>query len=139
MCREDGESLSYSSWADRGWCRFEQIATEFRERTFKSSVSIAIKSPNHISLGGRTLGLSKTPCTGEFGHESDRAKVGKVVVQMIWNKLQHLLKAGHVKGNRFLLNTQGRYLEGVDEDPVQGLVPFFTQSLTLLLIQKASL
>ena len=129
MRGKDGGSLSYSSWADRGWCRFEQMATEFRESTFKSSFSIAIKSPSHVNLGDRTLGLSKAPCTGEFGHESDRAKVGKVVVQMIWNKLQHLLRAGDIKGYRFLLNTQGRYLEGVDEDPIQGLIPSFHTEL----------
>ena len=105
------------------------MATEFRESTFKSSFSIAIKSPSHVNLGDRTLGLSKAPCTGEFGHESDRAKVGKVVVQMIWNKLQHLLRAGDIKGYRFLLNTQGRYLEGVDEDPIQGLIPSFHTEL----------
>ncbi|CAE7687741.1 unnamed protein product, partial [Symbiodinium sp. CCMP2456] len=65
-------------------------------------------------------------CAGLFTLETDRARVGRVLVQMVWKKLQYYLEQGDLHNFRYLLSTQDICcLSGLGFLPLEGLMPGF--------------
>ena len=118
----EGHNLDQSTWAARGWCRLEQLANHLAR---DDGISILIKTADYPTLAYNTNGLSQPPGMGDFSFESDRERVGQVISGMIWKKLHSLLDKGEFAKYRFLLNLQGYYLQGCDQQAFQGLVPGF--------------
>jgi len=118
----DGRSLNYSTWEARGWCRLEYMA---RQLAREDGSIICIKTPHHQALAVDLHGVLKAPGTGEFSFEGDRAKVGRVVLQMVWQKLQSLLNSGDLHSYRLLLNLHRFHLQGFGLEPIQSLVSGF--------------
>eukprot|EP00438_Fugacium_kawagutii_P033843 Skav231495 [mRNA] locus=scaffold354:95433:97148:- [translate_table: standard] len=119
----DGHMLSESTWAHRGWCRLERMA---RELARDDGFIITVQTASHPTLAWRVYDVSQAPGNGEFSFEEDRARVGQVILKMVWNKLQNLLATGDFHGYRFLLNLHHLHFEGVPGlDPIVGLMPGF--------------
>ena len=67
-----------------------------------------------------------SPGAGLFTLETDRARVGRVLVQMVWKKLQCHLEQGDMHNFRYLLSTQDICcLSGLGFLPLEGLMPGF--------------
>eukprot|EP00438_Fugacium_kawagutii_P024121 Skav222757 [mRNA] locus=scaffold600:111323:113131:+ [translate_table: standard] len=119
----DGHTLSESTWARRGWCRLERMA---RELARDDGFIITIQTASHPTLAWNMNEVIQAPGNGEFSFEEDRARVGQVILRMVWNKLQNLVATGDVHGYRFLLNLHHLHFEGVPGlDRILGLVPGF--------------
>ena len=113
--------LSHSTWATRGWCRLEFMARHLAQ---VDGFIITIKTPQHPTLAWNLQGLPKAPGLGHFSFEGDKKEVSKLLVQMVWSKLQNLLSIGDLHNYRFLLNLHHLYFAGMSEDSVESLVPF---------------
>ncbi|CAE7447877.1 ANKRA2 [Symbiodinium microadriaticum] len=119
---EQRESLSYETWAGRGWCRAEKMAQDLAARN--DSCTIIIESSTHAKLNDDLLRLP--PAMGTFTVESDRTRIGHMLVQMIWNKLWYYRERGDLHNYRLLLNEQkSRWFQGLSMDPIDGLVEGF--------------
>eukprot|EP00438_Fugacium_kawagutii_P009749 Skav220217 [mRNA] locus=scaffold1600:140995:142710:- [translate_table: standard] len=119
----DGHMLSESTWAHRGWCRLERMA---RELARDDGFIITVQTASHPTLAWSVNDVSHAPGNGEFSFEEDRARVGQVILKMVWNKLQHLVACGDFHAYRFLLNLHHLHFEGVPGlDPILGLIPSF--------------
>jgi len=120
---EDGHTLSHSSWEERGWCRMEQMA---RELARNDGFIITVQTATHPSLAWNMHGVGKAPGNGEFSFEVDRERVGRVILRMVWTKLQYGLANGELHNYRFLLSLHRKHFEGVPGlHPVEGLVSGF--------------
>eukprot|EP00439_Symbiodinium_sp_Y106_P012605 s7795_g1.t2 len=117
---DQGRMLSQSSWAQRGWCRTERLARDLAARD--DGFMIVIESPVHQSLVFEVNRSMEAPGLGKFTYEADRQKVGRVIIQLVWNKLHHYLARGDLHKYRFLLNQQAACL---NIDPIDGLAPGF--------------
>eukprot|EP00438_Fugacium_kawagutii_P006767 Skav201392 [mRNA] locus=scaffold296:174361:176130:+ [translate_table: standard] len=119
----DGYTLSESTWARRGWCRLERVA---RELARDDGFVITVQTASHPTLAWNVTEVVQAPGNGDFSFEEDRARVGQVILRMVWNKLQNLIDTGDFHGYRFLLNLHHLHFEGVPGlDPIVGLVPGF--------------
>ena len=118
----DGSILSYSSWATRGWCRLELMARQLKR---EDGYIITVQAPKNSSLAWNYVGAGEAPGQGCFSFGEDKAQVGRVVLEMLWRKLQQLLETKELLKYRFLLNIQHKYLQGLELDPIEGLVPGF--------------
>eukprot|EP00439_Symbiodinium_sp_Y106_P047492 s709_g6.t1 len=66
------------------------------------------------------------PGLGKFSVESDRSRIGRVILQMVWKKLLYFLEQGDLHNYRFLLNQQAAFFfANTDIDPIDALVPYF--------------
>ena len=74
-------------------------------------------------VGRVPLALHKPPGRGTFAFAEDRNWVALVMRRMIRSKLQHYLKYYDFHSYRFLCNIQHHYLEGLEVDPIEGLLP----------------
>jgi len=116
--------LSHSTWAQRGWCRLERLASELAPRS--SGFLIVVESPESMTLVDNRPAFLNAPGGGDFTVESDRARIGHCVYQLLWNKLQQHLQDGDMHGYRFLLNRQVLgCLKNLSVVPVEGLIPNF--------------
>eukprot|EP00439_Symbiodinium_sp_Y106_P053241 s1189_g7.t1 len=88
------------------------------------SCTIIIESPTHAKLHFHLL--RSPPAMGTFTVESDRTRIGQMLVQMVWNKLLYYREAGDMHSYRLLLNEQkSRWFQGLSMDPIDGLVEGF--------------
>ena len=117
MCHH-GRSLTYATWAARGWCRLEHMAAQL---TKSVGCHIIITTPQHVTLGWDVNGLCKAPTSGQFSVEEDRSRIHQVVLQMLWGKLQGLLANNKLHQYRFLFNL-ARFCGCTD---IPSLVPSF--------------
>lgn len=118
------QMLNHSSWAERGWCRTERVARELAVRDDGFVVIVESETQQHVmSSLHRHL---DSPGAGLFTLETDRARVGRVLVQMVWKKLQYHLEEGDMHNFRYLLSTQDICcLSGLGFLPLEGLMPGF--------------
>ncbi|CAE7214006.1 Ankrd28 [Symbiodinium microadriaticum] len=118
------QMLNHSSWAERGWCRTERVARELAVRDDGFVVIVESETQQHVmSSLHRHL---DSPGAGLFTLETDRARVGRVLVQMVWKKLQCHLEQGDMHNFRYLLSTQDICcLSGLGFLPLEGLMPGF--------------
>ena len=126
VSHEDGKTLGYSTWAGRGWCRLELMARELQR---EDGYIITVREASYPTLAWNNLGVGKAPTRGEFSFEEDREKVGAVLLQMLWSKLHRLLESRSLPNFRFLLNIHQKYLEGMNVQPIEGLIPGFSTEL----------
>ena len=112
--------LSYSTWAARGWCRLEFMARHLAQ---VDGFIITIKTPQDPTLAWNLQGLPRAPGLAQFSFEGDKKEVSKLLVRMVWSKLQYLLRIGDLHNYRFLLNLHHLFFSGMKEDPVESLVP----------------
>ncbi|CAE7365507.1 Kidins220 [Symbiodinium natans] len=116
--------LGEHTWAERGWCRTERLARELAARGDGFAFVIQSSTHQHLVLNGvRHL---DAPGSGQFTVASDRTKIGRVILQMVWKKLLYLLEQGDLHNYRFLLNTQARCcFRNLNTAPIESLVPAF--------------
>ena len=112
--------------AGRGWCRLELMARELQR---EDGYIITVREASYPTLAWNHRGVGKAPTRGEFSFEEDREKVAAVLLQMLWSKLHRLLEKGSLPNFRFLLNIHQKYLEGMNVQPIEGLVPGFSTEL----------
>ena len=60
---------------------------------------------------------------GEFGVAQDRQKLAPVMLKILMQKLHHCLRVGDLPGFRRHFNLQTIYLQGLEIEPVTGLLP----------------
>eukprot|EP00438_Fugacium_kawagutii_P029733 Skav215787 [mRNA] locus=scaffold3885:11859:13658:+ [translate_table: standard] len=119
---KEGHTLSPDSWAERGWCRLENMARRFgREDGFVISVQVAGNPTLAQDIGGVAL----APGKGLFSVDEDRDRFRPVLQQMLWSKLHSLLFKGDFHNYRFLLNLQEHAYGGLGIQPLEGLIPNF--------------
>ncbi|CAE7216813.1 ANKRA2 [Symbiodinium sp. CCMP2592] len=117
--------LGQHSWAERGWCRTERLARELAAR--RDGAAIVIESGVHQYLMIDARKYLDAPGAGHFTLESDRPRVARALLQMVWKKLLCLLEQGDWHNYRFLLNTQSTCcFKGLDVMPLEGLIPGFS-------------
>ena len=115
--------LSYASWSDRGWCRLERMA---RALARDDGFVIRVEDTDTPTLFGReVLSLYKAPGRGSFAIETDKFAIAPVLLRMIQQKLQSYLDNKDFHKYRFLLSMQRHYLDGLEVDEVEGLIPGF--------------
>ena len=113
--------LDHRSWASRGWCRSERMARELSLRNHGHI--IVIHGAHHQRSMFSSNSHLEAPGMGEFTEESDRPRISRIILRMLWDKLLHLLQEGDLLGYRFLLNTQAAcYLKGLDTSPIEALM-----------------
>ncbi|CAK9097496.1 Serine/threonine-protein phosphatase 6 regulatory ankyrin repeat subunit B [Durusdinium trenchii] len=126
--QEQRQMLNYSTWATRGWCRLERLARELARR--EDGYILIAESPYHIFLEWQPNAQAKAPGSGQFSVEADRARVGKLLLKMVWSKLLYYLERGEFNSYRFQLNLQRvGCLEGLEMQPIEGLVPNFSTDI----------
>ncbi|CAE7949711.1 Ankrd28, partial [Symbiodinium sp. KB8] len=105
-------------------CRTERVARELAVRDDGFVVIVESETQQHVmSSLHRHL---DSPGAGLFTLETDRARVGRVLVQMVWKKLQCHLEQGDMHNFRYLLSTQDICcLSGLGFLPLEGLMPGF--------------
>ncbi|CAE7838253.1 unnamed protein product [Symbiodinium sp. CCMP2592] len=120
--------LSLQTWRERGWCRAERVARELAARN--DGYTIAVESARHVKMIFDVQNAQGAPGNGEFTCEADRTKIGRMMVQMVWNKLGYYLEKEDLHNYRLLLNEQKAFfLQGLDVEPVDGLVPGFSGAM----------
>ena len=108
--------------APSGWCRAEKMAVDLAARS--DSCTIIIESQTHAKLHFQLL--RSPPAMGTFTVESDRTRIGQMLVHMVWEKLNYYLEAGDMHNYRLLLNEQkSRWFQGLSMDPIDGLLEGF--------------
>lgn len=123
----EGHLLSCSTWSSRGWCRLEKTV---RDLAREDGYIITVTSPNHLNLGWNMHGVGKAPGLGSFSFEDDRARVGQVVLSLIWAKLQDSLREKDLHKYRFLLNLHHFHFAGIEGlDRVESLIPDFSSDI----------
>jgi len=87
---------------------------------------ISVQTASHPTLAWNLSGMAKAPGSGEFSFETDRHRVGQVILRMLWSKLHYHLANGELHNYRFLLSGHRKQFEGVpDLHPIEGLVSGF--------------
>jgi len=120
--------LSLQTWRERGWCRAERVARELAARN--DGYTIAVESARHVKMIFDVQNAQGAPGNGEFTREGDRTKIGRMMVQMVWNKLGYYLETEDLHNYRLLLNEQKAFfLQGLDVEPMDGLVPGFSGAM----------
>eukprot|EP00439_Symbiodinium_sp_Y106_P064731 s136_g10.t1 len=118
------EIIDKESLNRRAWCRSERLARELGERG--DGQAVVIESAGHLSLVISTQLHLDAPGAGELTFEQDRPRIRRLVLQMVWKKLLYFLERGDLHSYRFLLNKQyGCCLQGLDTQPLEGLIPDF--------------
>ncbi|CAE7654007.1 unnamed protein product [Symbiodinium sp. CCMP2592] len=122
--RDQQRTLSHATWGERGWCRTERAARELS--THRGGYVIIVESAAHQTLLWAGKSMRDAPGEGEFTLDGDRARIGRLVTQMVWSKLFYYLEHGQFHNYRFLLNAQAaQYFRSLDVEPIDGLVPGF--------------
>ena len=92
--------------------------------------TIAVESARHVKMIFDVQNAQGAPGNGEFTREGDRTKIGRMMVQMVWNKLGYYLETEDLHNYRLLLNEQKAFfLQGLDVEPMDGLVPGFSGAM----------
>lgn len=116
--------MSYKTWSDRGCCRLEMMV---RALARDDGIVILVEDAKMPTLCGRAvLALHKAPGRGDFAKQSDKTVIAPVSTQMIRQKLQYYLERRDFHRYRFLPSMQSHYLDGLEVDEVEGLMPGFT-------------
>ncbi|CAE7515303.1 R11A8.7 [Symbiodinium natans] len=143
--KDQGLVLSEATWAERGWCSLTIIAvvhllmlfwldlsgffTEFggeEEHRLLDGCILVVESAMRQTLALHTSRSIDAPGLGKFSVESDRSRIGRVILQMVWKKLLYFLEQGDLHNYRFLLNQQAAFFfTNTDIDPIDALVPYF--------------
>jgi len=119
-----GQTLSWMSWAERGWCRTERLARELATRN--DGFIIVIESAMHQGLIFTANSMLDAPGLGKFTFPADSDRITPAIFQLVWHKLLFYLDHGDVHRYRLLLNShKGRCFQGLDVDRIEGLVPGF--------------
>ena len=119
---DSGRTLSQATWGERGWCRTERVARELAAR--KGGYMIVVESPTLQTLIWEGNRLRDAPGSGRFTRDADRAKIGRMMVKMVWTKLSYYLQQQDLHNYRLLLNSQkSRFFRDTDVEPVSGLLP----------------
>ena len=102
-------------------------------------IVILVEDAKMPTLCGRAvLALHKAPGRGDFAKQSDKTLIAPVLTQMIRQKLQYYLERDFHR-YRFLLSMQRHYLDGLEVDEVEGLMPGFKSSSSMRLPLRTSL
>ncbi|CAE7228340.1 caiap [Symbiodinium sp. CCMP2456] len=122
--KDQGFVLSEATWAERGWCRAERLARKLAAR--EDGCILVVESAMRQTLALHTARPIDAPGLGKFSVESDRSRIGRVILQMVWKKLLYFLEQGDLHNYRFLLNQQAAFFfANTDIDPIDALVPYF--------------
>ena len=122
---EDGSYLSFSTWAQRGWCRLEKMARDLtREDGYLISLELALKP----TLAPIWIGPWNAPGRGDFSLEADRKGLSPVLQRLIWTRLHNSLLQKDLPSYRLLLNRQRQCLDGL-ADPLDAFVPGFSTEI----------
>ena len=115
--------LTHKTWSDRGWCRLERMARALgREDGFV----FRVEDTSTPTLCGRTiLALHKAPGRGMFAYPDDKRWIAPVMVRLVRHKLQYYLHIKDMHRYRFLMSVQHHYLDGLDVQLVENLIPGF--------------
>ena len=112
----EGKVLSFSSWANRGWCRLERASRALSE----NDSWVVIKSPAALEVAGTALSWGSVG-EGEFTVQGDIAKIAPVMEAIVKRKLILSLQAGDFPSYRRHLNLQAVHLRGLNVEPVSVL------------------
>ncbi len=117
----EGTVLGYDSWSDRGWCRLERMA---RALARDDGLVIRVDDADHPTLCGKEfLNQHKPPGRGQFTVDDDKIKISGVLVRMLEKKLLNYLDSKNFEKYRFWLSISHLYLDGLDVEPIEGLIP----------------
>lgn len=117
----EGTVLGYNSWSDRGWCRLERMA---RALARDDGLVIRVDDADHPTLCGKEfLNQHKPPGRGQFTFDEDKTKISEVLVRMLEKKLLNYLDSKNFEKYRFWLSISHLYLDGLDVEPIEGLIP----------------
>eukprot|EP00438_Fugacium_kawagutii_P032357 Skav234860 [mRNA] locus=scaffold840:125302:126576:- [translate_table: standard] len=119
---EEGHTLSPDSWAERGWCRLENMA---RRLSREDGFVISVQVPGNPTLAQDIGGVGLAPGRGLFSEDGDRDRFRPLLQQMLWSKLHNLLFKKDFHNYRFLLNLQGHAYDGLAIQPLECLIPNF--------------
>eukprot|EP00929_Paragymnodinium_shiwhaense_P112827 TRINITY_DN8109_c0_g1_i2.p1 TRINITY_DN8109_c0_g1~~TRINITY_DN8109_c0_g1_i2.p1 ORF type:complete len:407 (+),score=70.89 TRINITY_DN8109_c0_g1_i2:875-2095(+) len=95
------------SYYDRGWCRTEVAAWALSGAFGRPG--ICAWAPGSAVEGGVIQWLLHPPCTGDFGVQSDKARVDSLIHHMLTTRMDQLLDAGNLKTWRILKAISGYY------------------------------
>ncbi|CAJ1386850.1 unnamed protein product [Effrenium voratum] len=114
--------LSFSSWAERGWCRLERTICELSEGSW-----IVIKGVDRLELVVGSQSLSSPICEGEFAVASDKLGFGPVLFAALRRRMRQALSRHDFVTYRVVRSLQSVYLRGLatelEMDDVPGFVP----------------
>ncbi|CAE7595601.1 ANK2 [Symbiodinium sp. CCMP2456] len=124
----EGHTHSPSSWAKRGWCRFERAVREM------SGSWILVQGPRTMEVLAQPQIVNSyggAPGEGNFAEEVDKALIAEVLPEVLREQMMSSLRAGDVVAYRVHLNLQSvlfRGLEGAKH--ISDVVPGFEPSPT---------
>lgn len=116
---QDKEILRMSTWQTRGWCLAEAAVWELASDI---KFMLRIESAHHQTLTAQLAMLLSPPGLGDFSIESDRARIGDVLQEIIRRKLVSCLQRKDWHGYRYLLNQQTVRLRGLPTQAVPGFL-----------------
>ena len=123
---QNGHTVSFQTWSERGWCRMERMARDLlRNDGILIQVQVASRPIIVPANTGGVGSASRAPGKGEFTVESDRGRIGRLVNRLLFHKLQFFLSIGDFHNYRFLFNMQQLCLEGLGVGRIEALVPGF--------------
>ncbi|CAJ1383331.1 unnamed protein product [Effrenium voratum] len=115
--------LSFSSWAERGWCRLERTICELSEGSW-----IVVKGVDRLELVVGSQSLTSPICEGEFAVASDKLRFGPVLLAALRRRMQQALSRHDFVTYRVVRSLQNVYLRGLAAVPEMDDVPGFVPS-----------
>lgn len=110
VMHEDGASLDYLSWKRRGWCRMERLARVLR--CGDTCVFVVRRQNSVLEVGAQDYVFDPVG-TGEFGCETDRARLAGIVRGLFLDKLNSHLSRRLITDYHSTLALRSALLEGM--------------------------
>ncbi|CAE7632747.1 unnamed protein product, partial [Symbiodinium sp. CCMP2456] len=116
--------LNKHTWAERGWCRLEQVCKEF---SMQEATCDAIDIQSSIfQTRAPSYNWVKQPVgEGFFTVDADRRRIAPVLRDMVSTKMRSYLLKAKFHDYRLMLNLQAVHFRGLPLNPIDDLIPCF--------------
>ncbi|CAE7740635.1 unnamed protein product [Symbiodinium sp. CCMP2592] len=114
--------LNKHTWAERGWCRLEQVCKEFSIQD-ASCDSIDIQSSIFQTRAPSYNWIKQPVGEGFFTVDADRQRIAPVLRDMVSTKMTSYLLKAKFHDYRLLLNLQPVHFRGLPLNPIDDLIP----------------
>ncbi|CAE8695227.1 unnamed protein product [Polarella glacialis] len=106
------DSLDYSTWCSRGWCRVERLVMHI---AFNKTPVILVRASHHVILLPGLDYFQNPPGLGSFTMESDKGLVRELLEGVVLRQLEKLLDQGKLHHYRMLMSLREALFEGLGD------------------------
>lgn len=113
VLHEDGHVVDYSTWMERGWCRFERLARQLSRQ--RGAMLLVRREDTVLEIGAQDYFMDPVG-RGVFGVEMDKARLGPSVQKLVRGRLSDLYGDGRFAECRNLLAWCCSMMDGLPVD-----------------------